>query len=111
MRFRQSDWCHRIWVFGQLIVFCLLAAFTKDFDITSGLFDNPDEVKTDQLLTAQGWDLTSIKFRGNRLPRLNAKGVTVAMGVSRVLLLLQYGVGLCSMRAHTAMIFYSVTLL
>jgi hypothetical protein len=64
----------------------LLAAFTKDFNITSGLFNNPDEVKTDQLLMEQGLDLTGLKFRGNRLPRLNAKGVTVAMGVSRLLL-------------------------
>lgn len=100
MRFRQADWLHRIWVFAQLIVFCLLAAFTKDFDVTSGLLNNPDEAAADQILTKQGFDLTGTKFRGSRLPRLNAKGVTVAMGVSRLLLLLQYTIGLCPTRAR-----------
>lgn len=40
IRFRQSDWLHRLFVFIQLLVFCALAAFTNGFDITNGISNN-----------------------------------------------------------------------
>jgi hypothetical protein len=93
MRFRQADWLHRIWVFAQLLVFSALAAFTKDFDVTSGLWEDPDETLVDQLLSQAGNQLVALDFRQDRLPRLNAKGLSMVMALSRLLLLLQYVIG------------------
>jgi hypothetical protein len=96
MRFRQADWLHRLWVFAQLIVFSALAAFTKDFDITNGLSDNTaDDKKLADLQAQLGNDLSQLaatQFREQRLPQLNAMGVSLVMAISRLLLLLQYSV-------------------
>jgi hypothetical protein len=96
LRFRQSDWLHRIYVFLQLGVFSALAAFTHDFDITAGFMQDGDQLLQNQLLLALGNDentLQAIQFRDNRLPRLNARGVAATMALSRLLLLVQYAVG------------------
>lgn len=93
LRFRQSDWLHRIYVFLQLGVFSALAAFTHDFDITAGLLQDNDKALQDQLLLELGNDettLQAIQFRDSRLPRLNARGVAMTMALSRLLLLVQY---------------------
>lgn len=93
MRFRQADWLHRIWTFAQLVVFSALAAFTKDFDITDGLMDDPDQAKANDLFSQVGSDksaLAAFAFRNERLPRLNAKGISVVLAISRVVLLVQY---------------------
>jgi low temperature requirement protein LtrA len=92
MRFRQADWLHRIWVFAQLAIFSALAAFTRDFDITVGLITNHDEALTDQLLAQlkNRNQIAAFDLRGERLPRLNAKGLSMVMAVSRLVLLLQY---------------------
>lgn len=95
MRFRQADWLHRIWVFIQLIVFSGLAAFTKDFNITHGLWVNPGETLTDQLLSQSGdaSQLAELDLRIERLPRLNDKGLSTVVAASRLVLLLQYAIG------------------
>jgi hypothetical protein len=98
LRFRQADWLHRIYVFLQLIIFSALAAFTRNFDITACLLPvNEDEIALrTQLLTQLGLtsdDLEAIQFREDRLPRLNARGVSMTMAISRLLLLVQYCIG------------------
>jgi hypothetical protein len=95
LRFRQDDWLHRIYVFLQLAVFSALAAFTRNFDITAGLLEDDDQGLTDRLLNDLGDDdsiVKAVRFRNNRLPRLNARGVAMTMAGSRLLLLLQYAV-------------------
>jgi hypothetical protein len=98
LRFRQADWLHRISVFLQLIIFSALAAFTRDFDITAGLWPNLDQTQAlqGQLLLQAGLeadDLRALDFREARLPKLNARGVSMTMALSRLLLLLQYCIG------------------
>jgi hypothetical protein len=96
LRFRQSDWLHRIYVFLQLGIFSALAAFTRNFDITAALMDGDDLGLTKQLLLQLGSDesdIEAMQFRDNRLPRLNARGVAMTMALSRLLLLVQYAVG------------------
>jgi len=93
MRFRQADWVHRLMVFAQLIVFSALAAFTHDFDITSGLTKDTETAEADDIFTQLGLDqsgVSAFNFRDNRLPRLNARGVSMTMGISRIILLVQY---------------------
>ncbi|KIM71618.1 hypothetical protein PILCRDRAFT_751872 [Piloderma croceum F 1598] len=96
MRFRQADVLHRIWVFAQLIVFSALAAFTRDFDITSGISKDTDDTLADAISTQAGIEdqngLVAYEFRDNRLLVLNARGVSMTMALSRLLLLLQYAV-------------------
>jgi low temperature requirement protein LtrA len=96
LRFRQSDWLHRIFVFLQLGIFSALAAFTRKFDITAGLLPDDDQTLTDSLMLQLGDDqnnLEATQFRDDRLPRLNARGVAMTMALSRLLLLVQYAVG------------------
>ncbi|KIM88201.1 hypothetical protein PILCRDRAFT_250405 [Piloderma croceum F 1598] len=93
MRFRQADVLHRVWVFAQLIIFSALAAFTRDFDITSGIARD-DTALVDAISTQAGLEdqngLVASNFRNNRLPLLNARGLSITMALSRLLLLLQY---------------------
>ncbi|KZP30473.1 hypothetical protein FIBSPDRAFT_1038145 [Athelia psychrophila] len=93
MRFRQADWFHRIMVFVQLIVFSAMAAFADQFDITNGIANNPDQAEAESLLTAAGFsknELDALMFRNNRIPLLNARGISMAMALSRIVLLVQY---------------------
>jgi hypothetical protein len=95
MRFRQADILHRIWVFLQLAVFSALAAFTKDFDITNGLVPDHEQDETERLIAAlvDSRSTAAIRFRQDRLPLLNARGLSIVMALSRLLLLAQYLVG------------------
>jgi hypothetical protein len=94
MRFRQADILHRIWVFLQLTVFSALAAFTKDFDITNGLVPDREQNETEKLIAGlDGSAAVAFKYRQDRLPLLNARGVSMVMALSRLLLLAQYLVG------------------
>jgi hypothetical protein len=97
LRYRQADWLHGGWVILQLIVFSSLAAFTRDFDITNGIATDGNGNAADQLLLDSGVSnqagLVAKKFRDNRLPRLNAMGVSMTMALSRLLLLVQYAIG------------------
>jgi hypothetical protein len=78
-------------------VFSALAAFTRDFDITTGIAANPDAALADALFTQAGIEdqngLVASHFRSDLLPQLNARGLSLTMAYSRVLLLLQYSVG------------------
>lgn len=97
MRFRQADWLHRGWVFVQLVVFSSIAAFTRDFDITNGLFPEDSDADEKAALWAQlGRDTTSdgaFDYPNDRLPRINARGLSIVLGFSRLVLLAQYIVG------------------
>ncbi|KAF7983410.1 hypothetical protein HWV62_22441 [Athelia sp. TMB] len=93
MRFRQADWLHRLWVLLQLLVFSALCAFTADFDITFGLSNDPTEALRQQLMIQLGngnGRLAAETFRDNRLPRVNARGISMVLALSRLLLLVQY---------------------
>ncbi|KZP30495.1 hypothetical protein FIBSPDRAFT_1038164 [Athelia psychrophila] len=94
MRFRQADLLHRVWALLQLLVFGALSAFTREFDVTFGLTGNdPTEALREQLMIELGSDsgrLAAETFRNNRLPRVNARGISMVLALSRLLLLAQY---------------------
>ena len=80
----------------QLIIFSALAAFTDNFDITTGLFSDPNAALQNELLSELGNDhsrLAAMNFRDDRMPRVNARGISMVMALSRMLLLGQYIVG------------------
>ncbi|KAI5116748.1 hypothetical protein M0805_001606, partial [Coniferiporia weirii] len=98
VRFRQSDWLHRISIFLQLLIFCALAAFTNNFDVTNGI---SNDTKQQDLLTrfeledfSSQQDIATGNFRNNRLPTLNARGISLTMAFSRLVLLVQYALTL-----------------
>jgi len=98
LRYRQADWIHRIWVFVQLIIFSILAAFTLKFDITNGISSSAanDAASAQQLSIDTGADPSAIsaqRVRDDRLPKVNAKYIAITMAASRLLLLVQYLVG------------------
>jgi hypothetical protein len=96
LRYRQADWLHRIWVLLQLVIFSSLAAFTRNFNITNGIAVNKTEAAADQTFLDLGnneANLVAQRFRDARLPKLNARGISMAMASSRLLLLAQYIIG------------------
>ena len=77
-------------------MFSALAAFTHDFNITTKISQNADAALMDELLAQAGSNqngLAASRFRANLLPLLNARGLSMAMALSRLLLLLQYVIG------------------
>lgn len=121
--FSPADWFHKVMasivflagtirklinlsqVFVQLIVFSAMAAFTQNFDITVGLDKDSDQAAIDALQAASGTnknEFSASMFRNNRLPILNARGVSMAMGISRIVLLMQYSAGKISMFERSA---------
>lgn len=78
-------------------MFSALAAFTRDFDITNGIAENPDMALANELFTQTGIQdqsgLAASRFRDSQLPLVNARGLSMTMALSRMLLLLQYVVG------------------
>ena len=96
VRFRQSDWVHRFFVFLQLFVFCALAAFTNNFNIFSGLRDDTIDQGLDLKFQADEADeatINQVRRIKLRLPTLNARGVSIIMAFSRLVLLAQYANG------------------
>lgn len=92
MRYEPSD----MQVFVQLIVFSAMAAFTDAFDITNGIASDPTQGQINNLLSYGGFnkgDVSAQMFRNNRLPVLNARGISMSMGLSRMVLLIQYLAG------------------
>ena len=78
-------------------MFSALAAFTHDFNITTKISQNADAALMDGLLAQAGSDqngLAASRFRDNLLPLLNARGLSMTMALSRLLLLLQYVIGM-----------------
>ena len=94
VRFRQSDWLHRLFVFLQLLVFGSLAAFTNSFD--DGITTKRNAQIQKEIVEFELEDFTSqqelavANFRDNRLPELNARGISITMACSRLILLAQY---------------------
>ena len=84
-------------MFLQLVNFFALAAFTNNFDITNGVVDNSSDEK--KLMQAQLQDFSShsdvaaSQYRSQRLPTLNARGISITMAFSRLLLMVQYVLG------------------
>ena len=97
VRFRQSDWLHRLFVFLQLLVFCALAAFTNNFDITNGIVNDNKEQQLLQKVQLMDFstmnEIAVANWRANRLPAMNARGISMTMAFSRLLLLVQYTLG------------------
>ena len=92
MKYESSN----VQVFVQLIVFSAMAAFTDAFDITNGIASNPTQGQINNLLSYGGFskgDVSAQMFRNNRLPVLNARGISMSMGLSRIVLLVQYLAG------------------
>ncbi|KZT37046.1 hypothetical protein SISSUDRAFT_1063137 [Sistotremastrum suecicum HHB10207 ss-3] len=99
-RFRHRDILHCIYAFLTFVVYGGLAAFTGDFDLTDGLSSSdPDGDQATAIEENLGFldDGTNQaeQARSTRLPSLNARGICMVMGFSRVLLLFQYFLLLC----------------
>ncbi|THU76297.1 hypothetical protein K435DRAFT_900956 [Dendrothele bispora CBS 962.96] len=99
VRFCRADWMHRLFVFLQFFVFCGLAAFTRNFDITNGIIDDSQKENAADTLAQQSFQddmavplLKARNYRNKLLPKLNFRGISIVMALSRLLLLIQYSV-------------------
>ncbi|THU84130.1 hypothetical protein K435DRAFT_971319, partial [Dendrothele bispora CBS 962.96] len=93
VRFRQSDWLHRLFIFFQVFVFCALAAFTNSFDLTNDISGNSSEdnqVPDLETIYIGGSERPFLDVQNERLPTLNVRGISMTMAFSRMLLLSQY---------------------
>ncbi|KAL5476702.1 hypothetical protein ACEPAI_2888 [Sanghuangporus weigelae] len=101
VRFRQADWVHRFFVFLQLFVFCALAAFTNNFNVFSGLRQDTIDEGLELKFNVDSGDealVNQVKRIRLRLPTLNARGVSIIMAFSRLVLLAQYANALYHVR-------------
>ncbi|KAJ1303927.1 hypothetical protein OPQ81_008338 [Rhizoctonia solani] len=93
IRFYSNDWFHRICVFLQLCVFGALAAFTSKFDVTAFVGSNENDPAQQALDNFNG--VTRDQQLANeraalRVPEVSFFGIALVVGISRVLLCLQY---------------------
>lgn len=101
VRFRQRDWLNRVFAFLQLFLFGFLAAFSNGFDITTGLTSRAaqeQEVQEfvqleEQVLGAGFRDVNAFLCRSDHLPAINARGISLSIALSKLLLFIEYGVG------------------
>ncbi|KAF8597689.1 hypothetical protein BDV93DRAFT_562018 [Ceratobasidium sp. AG-I] len=93
IRFYSNDWFHRCFVFLQLCVFGSLSAFTNNFDVTAYIGSDESSYIETTLANLQGVSLSqqaANRAASNRIPQLSFFGIALVIGVSRVLLFLQY---------------------
>jgi hypothetical protein len=102
---------HRIMAFLQLLVFSGMAAFTNQFDVFGGLLSSRaiDEARAEQFQLERNGLASSVlqaqRWRSRRLPTINAKGIAITVTLSRLVMLVQYLIGmvlsLCSAESLT----------
>ncbi|CUA74339.1 Serine/threonine-protein kinase TEL1 [Rhizoctonia solani] len=93
IRFYSNDWVHRICVFLQLCVFGVLAAFTSKFDVTAfiGSDDSdPAQAALDNFNGVSQDQQAANNLAAQRVPEVSFFGIALVVGISRVLLCLQY---------------------
>jgi hypothetical protein len=88
---------HRIFAVLQFGILASMATFTSHFNIFFGLMsDNQLDPPPTPVNFQVGTDFNSLfawKLRARRLPVINAKGISIVMGFSRLLLFTQYLIG------------------
>ncbi|KZT38583.1 hypothetical protein SISSUDRAFT_724900 [Sistotremastrum suecicum HHB10207 ss-3] len=95
MHYHKNDWFHRIVAFLNLLVFGTLSAFTKDFDIEAGFYltKSDDIPPTDITFTLNFTNPAVVnvqRYRAERLPIDAARGISLVLALSRLVLLGQY---------------------
>ncbi|CAE7231367.1 unnamed protein product [Rhizoctonia solani] len=93
IRFYSNDWVHRVCVFLQLCVFGALAAFTSKFDVTAFVGSDDRDPAQKALDTFNGVSLdqqAANNYVAQRVPEVSFFGIALVVGISRVLLCLQY---------------------
>jgi hypothetical protein len=99
VRFRQGDVLGRLAIILQLAVFASLSAFTTDFDITAGILTGENKFEREADDIKNRLNISTIQnvkghtFGKNR-PCLNSRGISMTMGLSRLLLMAQYLIGI-----------------
>jgi hypothetical protein len=87
---------HRIFAFLQFIVFGTMATFSSNFNVFSGLMRDASEKLSPGNFQISDPKISSIfasSLSRHKLPVLNARGISMTMACSRMLLLIQYSVG------------------
>ncbi|KAF8674595.1 Bacterial low temperature requirement A protein (LtrA) [Rhizoctonia solani] len=93
IRFYSNDWFHRIFVFLQLCTFGALAAFTSKFDVTAFVgSDDKDPVQKalDDFNRVSPNQQLANDLAEQRIPEVSFFGIALVIGISRVLLCIQY---------------------
>ncbi|CAE6512666.1 unnamed protein product [Rhizoctonia solani] len=92
-QFYSNDWFHRIFMFLQLCVFGALAAFTSKFDVTAfvGSSDNdPAQRALDNFNGVSQDQQAANELAAQRVPEVSFFGIALVIGISRILLFIQY---------------------
>ncbi|CAE6444567.1 unnamed protein product [Rhizoctonia solani] len=93
LQFYSNDWFHRIFVFLQLCVFGALAAFTSKFDVTAfvGSDDSdPAQRALDAFNNVSKDQQAANELAAQRIPEVSFFGIALVVGISRILLCIQY---------------------
>ncbi|KAF8601826.1 hypothetical protein BDV93DRAFT_607937 [Ceratobasidium sp. AG-I] len=88
VNYYTNDWFHLGFIFLQLVVFGMLAATTRGFDVTNYILHSPgipylDPQTTDQMEKPE-------RYSDDRLAHLSLEIIALAVAISRVLLFIQH---------------------
>ncbi|KAG8788597.1 hypothetical protein FRC12_014402 [Ceratobasidium sp. 428] len=87
VEYYSDDWMHLLSTFAQLIIFGIIAATTKNFDVTAFIQHTPGSTKIE---SDDKETMTPEVYLARRLAFNSIKVITVAIAASRLLLLLHY---------------------
>ncbi|KAG8792259.1 hypothetical protein FRC12_006642 [Ceratobasidium sp. 428] len=88
--FYMDDWLHLIFIFFQLIIFGLLATFSRGLDVSTYILHSPGSTDWEK------YDYDNVKpeaYAAKRLTKKSFEFVAIVIAVSRTLLLFQYIIG------------------
>ncbi|KAF8601824.1 hypothetical protein BDV93DRAFT_607936 [Ceratobasidium sp. AG-I] len=86
--FYTNDWFHLLSIFLQLIIFGMLAATTRGFDVTNYILHSPGI--TDLVPMEKSQILDPDRYAAESLAQLSIEIIALSIAISRVLLLAQY---------------------
>ncbi|KAG8693521.1 hypothetical protein FRC09_010447 [Ceratobasidium sp. 395] len=88
IHFYTNDWFHLVSIFLQLIIYGMMAATTRGFDVTSYITHSPGISSLDGLSIDEITDPG--RYANERLAKVSIDVIAFSIALSRVLLLIQY---------------------
>ncbi|KAG8740512.1 hypothetical protein FRC12_015981, partial [Ceratobasidium sp. 428] len=88
IHFYTNDWFHLVSIFLQLIIYGMMAATTRGFDVTNYITHSPGISSLDSLSIDEITDPG--RYANERLAKVSIDVIAFSIALSRVLLLIQY---------------------
>ncbi|CAE7060715.1 unnamed protein product [Rhizoctonia solani] len=91
VHFYTNDWLHLLLIFLQLIIFGLLAATTRGYDVTAYIMHSPGISTLKSNLTIADM-VDPDQYQADRLAEYSLRVIALTLAISRTLLWIQHGI-------------------